>query len=139
MPAVDDVKRALRASTVYFLIIFALGFVLGTIRVLFVAPRLGELAATAAELPFMLTAAWFICCWAIDRWHVPSDAIVHWAMALWFLALLTVFEMSLGAILFDRSPDEQWAALSTPAGYLGLSAQIIPAALPLWLGRGRSQ
>ena len=139
MLSVDNVRRALLASTAYFLILFALGFVLGTIRVLLVAPRIGELAATAAELPIMLTAAWFVCRWIIDRWHVPLDAIFRCAMALWFLALLSVFEVSLGAILFDRSPSEQWAVLSTPAGYLGLSAQIIAAALPLWLGRGKSQ
>lgn len=139
MPSVDNVRRALLASTAYFVILFALGFVLGTIRVLLVAPRVGELAATAAELPIMLTAAWFVCRWAINRWHVPPDAIVRSTMALWFLALLSIFEVSLGAILFDRSPVEQWAALSTSAGYLGLSAQIIAAALPLWLGRGKSQ
>ena len=38
---VSDLKRALVAATAYFLALFALGFVLGTIRVIFVAPFFG--------------------------------------------------------------------------------------------------
>ena len=49
-------KRPLIAATIYFLMLFALGFVLGTIRVLFVAPMLGVLSATLLEVPLMLRA-----------------------------------------------------------------------------------
>ena len=107
---------------------------MGTIRVLFVAPRLGELAATLAEVPVMLVAGFFACRWAIRRWQVPRVLPIRLAMALWFLALLLVFEMLLGAALFGRTAADQWAALTAPAGLLGLTAQIIAAFFPVFSG-----
>jgi hypothetical protein len=83
-----DVKHALIAGAVYFLLLFALGFVLGTVRVVFVAPRVGELFATLTELPVMLSAAYFICRWVLRHWHVPPTTETRWTMVVWFFALL---------------------------------------------------
>ena len=102
---------------------------------MFVMPRFGPLAATCAEVPVMLTAAYFICRWAIDRWQIPRTPAIRCAMVLWFLALLLVFETLLGVTFFARSVPEQWAALATSAGLIGLSAQIVSALLPLFVGQ----
>lgn len=128
-------KRALTAASAFFLALFALGFVLGTIRVLVIAPRFGQLAATFAEVPVMLTAAFLACRWSVQHWQVPRTGAVRWAMVLWFLGLLFAFETLLGAALFGRTMADQWAVLATPAGLLGLSAQIIAALLPVFVGR----
>ena len=128
-------KRALLAASVYFLVLFSFGFALGTIRVLFIAPRFGPLAATAAEVPIMLIAAFWACRWSIRRWHVASAITTRLAMAIWFLVLLFVFETGLGAALFGRTMTEQWAALATSAGLIGLAAQVIAALLPIMVGR----
>lgn len=132
-------KRALVAATAYFLALFALGFVLGTVRVTVVAPRLGALAATAAEVPLMLAAALFASKWAVRRWRVPGEIRVRLAMAVWFLALLVAFETLLGIILFGRSPVEQMAAFATPPGLLGVAAQVAAAGMLLWVGRGQAE
>jgi len=124
-------KRALIAATVYFLALFALGFALGTLRVLFVAPRIGQMAATLAEIPVILAAALLACRWSMRHWHVAYSAAARWAMVLWFLILLAGCETLFGAVLFGRTIAAQWAALATPAGLLGLSAQVIAALLPL--------
>ena len=129
-------KRALIAASAYFLALFALGFVLGTIRVIFAVPRIGELAATIVEVPVMLAAAYFACRWAIRRWQVLPLIAVRLAMVPWFVALLFAFETVLGATLLGRSVAEQWVSLSTPAGLVGISAQIIAAILPLFVGKG---
>ena len=128
-------KRALIASTAFFLALFALGLALGTIRVIFIAPRFGQLAAVFAEVPIMLFAAFFACRWAVGHWQVPSTIAIRWAMVVWFLALLFTFETLLGAALFGRTVADQWATLATPSGLLGLSAQLISALLPVLLGR----
>ncbi len=130
-------KRALIAASAYFLALFALGFVLGTIRVIFVAPRVGELAATIAEVPVMLIAAYFACGWAIRRWQVSPATAIRLAMVPWFLALLFAFEALLGATLFGRSVAEQWTSLRSPAGLVGISAQVIAALLPLIVRKGK--
>lgn len=129
-------KPALTAGGAYFFALFALGFILGTIRVMVVTPRFGEFVATSAEVPVMLTAAFLACRWAVRRWQVPRTIAIRWTMVLWFLALLFAFEALLGATLFERSVGEQWAAFGTPAGLIGLSAQIIAALFPLFVGKG---
>jgi hypothetical protein len=134
----DILKHALIAATVFFLAVFALGFVLGTIRVVFVAPRVGQLAATLAEVPLMVSSAFFACRWAVRHWQVPHTGAARWAMVSWFLVLLVGFETLLGAVLFGRTMADQWAALTTPAGLVGLSAQIVAALQPVFVdGRAR--
>jgi hypothetical protein len=130
-------KRAMIAATVYFLMLFALGFVLGTIRVLIVAPRFGGLAGTLAEVPVMLTAAYFACRWVIARWHVPRIRAIRWAMTSYFLVLLALFETLLGSMLFGRTLSEQGAALTTPEGLLGFSGQVVAAMFPVLVGMGK--
>jgi hypothetical protein len=132
-------KRALTAGTVYFLILFALGFVLGTLRVTVVVPRLGAFAATMAEVPVMLAAAYFTCRWMIRHWNVPPTLSIRLTMMAWFLLLLFLFETLLGTMLFGRTLNTQVAALVTPAGMLGLSAQMIAAFLPVFVGRDEAR
>jgi hypothetical protein len=129
--------RALTAATVYFLALFALGFVLGTIRVLVVAPQIGVLGATLLEVPVMLAAAFFLCRWAVARWQVSPAPSARGAMGLWFLVLLLLFETLVGVTLFGRTLAATWAVLATPAGLIGLTAQGIAALLPLFVGRRR--
>ena len=132
-------KRALMPGSVYFFALFALGFVLGTIRVIYVAPRVGQIVATLAEVPIMLAAGFLACRWTIRHWQVPDVLAVRWAMVLWFFVQLFVVETLLGAALFNRAATEQLAALTAPAGLLGLSAQIIAGVMPLFIGkRGRT-
>jgi hypothetical protein len=132
-------KRALTAGTVYFLILFALGFVLGTLRVTVVVPCLGAFAATMAEVPVMLAAAYFTCRWMIRHWNVPPTLSIRLTMMAWFLLLLFLFETLLGTMLFGRTLNTQVAALVTPAGMLGLSAQMIAAFLPVFIGRDETR
>ena len=128
-------KRAIIAATVYFLALFALGFALGTLRVTVIAPRFGELAATVAEVPVMLAAAYFTSRWAIGHWQVPHSLLIRWAMTFWFLTLLLLFEILLGTMLLGRTVAVLSAALATPAGLLGLTAQFIAALSPVFVGR----
>lgn len=128
-------KRALLAATAFFTMLFALGFVLGTFRVLFVAPQVGPLVAVLAEVPVMLFAAVYACRWTVRRWRVPTSLMIRGAMVVWFLMLLAAFETTLGKLLFERTLAEQAAVLTTTAGLVGISAQIVAALLPLFIGR----
>ena len=130
----NGTRSAAIAGAVYFLLLFALGFVLGTIRVLFVVPQIGQFLAVIAEVPVMLTAAFLICRWTVQRWHVPPKTAIRWGMVLWFLALLIVFETLLGIAIFGRMVGEQWAAFGAPPGIVGLLAQFVAALLPVFIG-----
>ena len=60
------------AGCLYALIVFVVGFVFGAVRVLLIAPRLGETAAVSIEAPFMLAASWNLSRW-ISIGAAPSS------------------------------------------------------------------
>ena len=51
------IGRSLIAGTMYFAAVFGVGFLLGTVRVLFIEPRTGTRWAELAEMPLMFAAA----------------------------------------------------------------------------------
>jgi hypothetical protein len=57
---------SVKAAIGYFAVVFGMGFLLGTLRVLHIAPRLGEEFAVLIELPLMLAISWVACSWIID-------------------------------------------------------------------------
>lgn len=115
----------------------ALGFVLGTVRTLWAAPHLGEIAAVAAELPLMLAAGWWWARIVLRHARLPNLRSAR-RMGLLAFAVLLVSECALAALLFGTAPP-QWArGLMAPAGLLGLAGQAVWAMLPGWAWRVRS-
>ncbi len=57
----------LRAGVLYAALSFAAGFVLGTLRTLFIMPQTGPTMAVAIELPLMLAVSWAVCRYALLR------------------------------------------------------------------------
>lgn len=120
------------AGVAYFGMVFALGFVLGTVRTLFVAdaPGGGRLLGVLIELPIMLTASWFLCSFAIRRFGVPATLGARALMGGLAFALLLLAELMVGALLFGRTASEHFALYREPSYALGLAAQIGFALMP---------
>lgn len=127
--------KVIPAAFAYFALIFALGFALGAVRVLVTAPAMGEVWATALELPVMLAASWVVCAWAIKRFAVPPQGGPRLGMGLLALLLLLSAETVLGVYGFGRTLAEQAAAYRNPGQFLGLLAQIAFAAFPAIMRR----
>uniref|UniRef100_UPI001969E8F8 hypothetical protein n=1 Tax=Sandarakinorhabdus rubra TaxID=2672568 RepID=UPI001969E8F8 len=72
----------------YFAGVFAVGFALGTIRTLWLAPAIGELAAVAVELPVMLAASWWWCRRLLARRPLDTAgrAVMGGTAFLWLMA-----------------------------------------------------
>ncbi len=121
---------ALTAGVLYFAIVFSVGFALGTLRVTTLAPRLGELAAVAVEVPAMLVASWLASAWLVRGFRVPRTSIASLAMGGLALAVLIAAEWALGLVLFGRTAGEQLAAWTTPPGLVGLVAQLAFGLVP---------
>ena len=122
---------AIKAGAPYALIVFSFGFVLGTIRVLLIVPRLGETAAGSLEAPLMLAASWFICRWCVDRLDVPRRIGLRSLMGGIAFVVLIAAEFALGGVVFGRQVGEQLAAYGSVAGAIGLAAQIVFATFPV--------
>ncbi len=65
-------SRAVVAGCLYGLAIFALGFVLRTIRELALAPMIGRGTVVFLEVPVILLASWFVAGSLVRRQQVPA-------------------------------------------------------------------
>lgn len=126
-------KAPILAGIAYFALVFALGFLLGTVRTLFVrdAPSGGRLVGVLIELPIMLSASWFLCRYVIRRFAVASTVIARAVMGGLAFGLLMLAELLVGALLFGRTPGQHFALYRDASYALGLVAQIGFSLMPL--------
>ena len=129
-------RKAVVAGILYFAVVFAFAFAIGTVRVLLVAPRLGETLAVLLELPVVLWASWACCGALVTRLAVsprPGDRVMMGGVAF---VVLQAAEALVAIFVFGRSPTVYLAAFTTLAGQLGLAGQIGFALIPLVRRRG---
>jgi hypothetical protein len=128
--------RALVAGASYFAIVFACGFALGSIRVLVVAPRIGELAAVLTELPIMVAASWFVCVRVVRRVQLSGSLGPRLVMGVLAFALLMAAEAILSIYGFGRSLSDFMAGLASRPGLIGLAGQVAFGVFPAIVSRG---
>jgi hypothetical protein len=87
-----------KAAVLYFALVFGTGFVLGTIRTLWVVPRLGTRTAELLEAPFMLVVTVVAARWVVGRLAVPSSA----RLGMGFIALSLLLVAEFGPMLWLR-------------------------------------
>lgn len=130
----------IKAGAFYWAIIFALGFVLGTVRNVWGAEAVGETAFVLVEIPLILLASWFVACWLVRRHHITrgSSALVMGAIAF---ALLMVAELALTLAMAGGNAADgmrTWiASVIAQPGIYGFAGQIIFALMPLVATRVR--
>lgn len=121
------------AGIAYFALAFALGFLLGTARTLFVqnVPGASRLLGVLIELPIMLSASWFFCRYVTRRFAVAPTVTARAAMGGFAFVLLILAEILVGALLFGRTPRQDFALYRDVSYALGLGAQIGFGLMPL--------
>ena len=127
----SDASAAVRAGVAYCVIVFAIGFCLGIVRVLVVVPRLGELAAVTLEAPIMLAASWAVSLSCIRRFRIPAVPLPRLLMGVVAFALLIGLEAALSVLLFGWSMADWLAQYRTVPGMIGLAAQGAFGLVPL--------
>jgi hypothetical protein len=128
--ALVQVFRATKAGAIYAIIVFLIGFIFGTIRLLLLVPRLGETTAVIIEAPIMLAASCFVCRWCVDRLDVAATVSARSLMGLVAFLVLSLAEFGLGAVL-GRLLTDQLAIYKSPSGAIGLAAQAVFAMFPV--------
>lgn len=121
---------AVTAGVMYFWLVFAAGFLLGLLRVMFIAPAVGEAAAVALELPIMLTVSWFVCKSLIGRLHVPAHLPSRLIMGGIAFLLLMLAEFAISSVFLGRSLAKHLDHYRELPALLGLAGQAVFAALP---------
>jgi len=120
--------QVVKAGVLYFALVFGAGFVLGTIRTLWVVPRFGTRMAELMEMPIMLAVTIVAARWTVLRLSVPIMRSARIGMGCIALVLMLVGEF--GFVLWIRglSVKEYFASrdpVSGAAYYLLLLAFAI--------------
>jgi hypothetical protein len=127
------IGAAIKSGAVYFAVVFLLGFALGSVRTVLIAPRLGETLAVVLETPVMLAVSWFVAAWCVGRFETPPTALARLAMGGVAFALLMAAELGVSLAVFHRSGSQHLAGYRSVSGAAGLAAQVAFAAIPLAL------
>ena len=123
--------NVLKAGVLYFLGVFALGFVLGAMRMFFLVPITGPVMAVLIEIPPMLLFSWFFCRFLTRRYKVPAEAYDRLAMGGIAFAWLMVGDMLVRLLLQEGDLGGALVAFDLPENRIGLGAQIAFALFPL--------
>ena len=121
-----------RFAALYAAIVFALGFALGALRILFLAPVVGELAAVVIEVPPMLALCWLVASRIFPGRGLTREQGVEIGLASFLL--LQLAESALagfpGPLTYVDNVLVYWGDLSTPR-LVGLAGQVLFALFPL--------
>jgi hypothetical protein len=130
--ALESRSTVWKAAGAYFSIVFGTGFVLGTVRVPFLVPAIGERYAELAEMPVMLAAIVLTARFVLRRFRGVTSAL-HWAVVgALALTLLLAAELLLAVVLSGRSLAAYIAAKDPVSGPVYLVMLLVFAAMP-WL------
>ena len=127
--------RALAAGAFYFVLVYAAGWALGPIRVLWIAPRLGPTAAALMEAPLMLAAMIAAARFVVRRNAVPPALGPRLAMGLWALGLLAIGEISAAVAIRRLALGDYLAEFATAPGLIVLPLFLLFAAMPALIRR----
>ena len=134
----NDCLVSIKAGAAYATSVFLVGFVLGTVRVLFVVPRFGETLAVSLEAPIMVIVSWAASRWSAHQFAVPPNVTARAVMGAGAFVVLMLAEAVVAVGIFGRSLSGQIASYQSTGGATGLLAQIAFAIFPLvqgWLIR----
>ena len=122
-------RRIAVPALAYWAMVFSAAFALGVVRTLWLAPRIGDLAAVACEVPLTLAISWWAARRVIARWRIAASADAL-AMGLFAFAVLMIAELALARLLTGLSAAKWAASLLSAAGALGLGGQVVFALIP---------
>ncbi len=119
------------AALAYFAVTFAWAFLVGIVRTVYLAPRLGALPAVLLELPVVLTVAWIASSRLMDIFRVPARPDIRLTVGTLAFACLAVTEPALAVFAFGQPFAAFFSQILTPAGLAGLAGQIGFGLIPL--------
>jgi hypothetical protein len=125
------------AGFVYAGLVYAAGFALGAVRVLYVAPWIGMSMAIWIEIPLMLGISWLACGFVLRRSRAAPNWGARARMGAAAFAVLIAGEIAVGVFVFDRAPVDALETLVDAENVPGLCTQILFALMPLVRLSGR--
>jgi hypothetical protein len=127
--------RILKAGILYYALVFAAGFVLGSFRILSVVPRFGTRTAELMESPIMLLVTVVAARSVVNQFAIPSTWHARFKVGGIALGLLLLSEFTLVLWLRGISIREYLASRDPVSGTVYYAELGLLAIMPLLVGR----
>ena len=127
--------QILKAGILYFALVFGVGFVLGSVRTLWVVPRFGARTAELMETPIMFVVTIVAARWVVRRLAVPRKPSNRLGMGCIGLGLMLVAEFTLVLWLRGVSIDEYLASRDPVSGTVYYVMLGVLCIMPLLVAR----
>jgi hypothetical protein len=129
------IMREFEAGALYFALVFAVGFVLGAIRTLWIVPRVGARTAEMLESPIMLVVTIAAARWTVLRLEVPPIRSTRLEMGCLALMLMLLAEFGLVLWIRGMSIRDYLAARDPVSGTTYYLLLMVFAIMPLLVAR----
>ena len=114
--------QAIAAGVIYASCVFAAGFLLGTVRILYISPRLGKRYAELLEMPFMHIVIVKAAQYTVHNFQLEADSSTRLLTGLVGVSLLLGLELLLNVIVMGKSGRQFWEERNPVSGlaYFGM-------------------
>ncbi len=127
--------QVLKAGALYFAVVFGSGFVLGTIRTLWIVPSFGTRKAELMEAPIMLVVTILAARWVARRRSLPPAPAIRLGVGLAALAFLLIAEFTFVLAIRGLTLREYMASRDPVSGTVDVVLLGVFAAMPLLVAR----
>jgi hypothetical protein len=124
-------QKVVGAAFLYFVLIFLAGTVMGFGRMIWLAPTIGPLLSTAAEVPVMLGIVWIASQSAVRTFGLSANTFIRLCVGSLAFILLQIGELALAYLAFGMDPAAYWRRNAALAGAVGLAAQLCVPWVPV--------
>ena len=121
----------IRAGLVYFALVLGAGFALGTVRVPFIVPRIGERWAELAEMPIMAAVIFFAAGYVLRRFPEVRFRGRSLVVGLLALTLAVCAELGLAVALQSQTLGEYLNSRDRVSGSVYLAMLVVFALMPM--------
>ena len=127
--------NVIKAGVLYFVLVFAVGWVLGPLREFWLVPLVGQRAGLLTEVPLMILAMIAAARWTIRKLAVPYGITTRTIMGVVALALLLIVE-AMGVMWVRRlSWEAYFARFDFVTGSITVLSFLLYAAMPMLVKR----
>ena len=127
-------QRIVLTASLYFVLVFGAGFLLGPIRVFLIEPYLGPVTATLCEAPVLIAATLFAAWWAPRATDLPRDPVPLLLAGLIALTFQQLADLLVGVLLRGMNATAVLKHFATPEGLIYGALLVLFALMP-WLVR----
>ena len=127
--------QELKAGALYFALVFGAGFVLGTVRTLWIVPHVGARRAELMETSIMLVVTIVAARWTVLRLKVPPMPFARLEMGCFALVLMLVAEFAFVLWIRGMSIRRYLATRDPVSGTVYYTLLAVFAIMPLLAAR----